>query len=81
MIRGTSTPLTIAILEKMACYCFCLIIPIVYWCTRIIFEVSANHFALVENQSDEGKMTVIYGPGYHIIGYFNRVIGIYSFDN
>jgi hypothetical protein len=41
--------------------------------------VEQNHFALVINQSESGKKTLIYGPGYHILGYFNRLQGVYSF--
>lgn len=46
---------------------------------NLIFEVPQNHFALVINEFDGGKRTVIYGPGYHIINYFNSLQGIYSF--
>jgi len=37
-----------------------------------MFEVEQNHFAIVINDSDEGKKSLLYGPGYHVLSYFNK---------
>jgi hypothetical protein len=58
-----------------------LIAPYVYYKTRNFFEVEKNHFALVITGEGPVKRTVIYGPGFHRIGFFNKLEGIYSFDN
>lgn len=61
MIEGTSTATSNYL--NCLCPCFCL----------VVFDVKANHFALVINESDEGKNTKIYGPGFHKLSYFNSV--------
>ena len=56
-----------------------LCIPTIYYYTRIKFEVKANHFALVESTNEEAPKTKIYGPGFHFLGRYNSLLGIYSF--
>ena len=62
MIRGNSGP---------CCNGILCCIPCCWPCVR--FEVPANHFAMVINQAEHGKKTVLYGPGYHNVGYFNHL--------
>jgi hypothetical protein len=57
----------------------CLCIPYIYYITRTKFEVKANHFGLVSSDSGEAPKTEIYGPGYHLLGRYKRLLGIYSF--
>lgn len=68
MIPGNSSPTR----NYMSCCFPCC------WCFPI-FEVPANHFALVINETSEGKRTVFYGPGYHMLSYFNSLQGVFSF--
>lgn len=68
MIEGNSNPLT----NLLTCMVPCCWI-------NLIFEVPSNHFALIVNESSEGKKTLVYGPGFHIINYFNKLQGVYNF--
>ena len=54
-------------------------IPLIYYNTRTKFEVQANSFALVESTSEEAPKTKIYGPGFHFLGRYYNLLGIYSF--
>ncbi len=80
MIPGNSSPLGMLCGNFWSYGCICLIVPFVYWKSRCIFEVDENHFALVETETKRGKITRIYGPGYHVLDYFNKLYNIYSFD-
>lgn len=40
-----------------------------------------NHFALVIHKTSEGTRTEIYGPGYHLLSFFHRLQGVYSFHD
>jgi hypothetical protein len=62
MVEGNSTP---------CCNLITCCIPCCW--LNVIFEVPANHFALITNESSDGKKTIIYGPGFHIINYFNSL--------
>jgi hypothetical protein len=73
MIPGNSTPLSNDCNSTLSILCLPCIFPAIYFCTRRVFEVEANHFALVINESVLGKRTLIYGPGYHKIGYYNKL--------
>jgi hypothetical protein len=55
------------------------VIPRVLWNIKTKFNVKANHFAMVINEHKQGKRTLLYGPGYHILGYYNTLVGIYTF--
>ena len=35
---------------------------------------------VVTEDNKGGKQTELYGPGYHILGYYNRLLGRYSLD-
>lgn len=59
--------------------CPLLCIPTWYYVTRCKFEVKKNHFAMVANYSTGKKKTVLYGTGFHILGRYNKLLGIYSF--
>lgn len=80
MIPGNSTKLKIDTWSFCSTYCCCLVVPYVYWSVKKSFKVPNNSFAFVLEDADDGRKTVIYGPGFHIIGYYNEVQGIYSFD-
>lgn len=60
-----------------ACLCShvfaCFLCPIIWWKTRTVFNVPNNSFAYVIEEADEGRKTQIYGPGYHILGYYNKL--------
>jgi hypothetical protein len=73
MIAGNTTPQSLATQRCLAWLCLPLICPLVYWETRTIFEVDKNHFALVVERSEGGARTNIYGPGFHKIGFFNKL--------
>lgn len=49
------------------------------WSIKEVFTVKANHFAMVIEYHKSGKRTRLYGPGYHILGYYNKLLGIYTF--
>ena len=49
------------------------------WNIKEVFTVKANHFAMVIEYHKSGKRTRLYGPGYHILGYYNKLVGIYTF--
>ena len=69
MIPGNSTPC--CNLTINCCRCF-------YW--GPVFNVETNRFALVIAMESSGTKTYIYGPGYHMLGYFSRLQGVYGFD-
>lgn len=58
-----------------------LVLPTIYYMTRTIFEVDKNCFALVIEKTKEGRKTEIYGPGYHVLGFYCDLDGIYSFKD
>lgn len=62
MIDGNSNP----------CYNRVACINPLNWCSSF-FDVPQNHFALVTEMNSTGKKTLIYGPGYHSIGYFYKL--------
>ena len=45
-----------------------------------VFNVETNRFALVTVKENSGTKTQIYGPGYHMLGYFSKLEGIYGLD-
>ncbi len=49
------------------------------WSIKEVFTVKANHFAMVVHRSGQGEITFLYGPGYHIIGYYNELVGVFNF--
>ena len=72
-------------LQMDCCYASCilgapLVIPTIHYMVRCKFTVEANHFALVEDNTGDVKKTVIYGPGYHFLGPYHSLLGIYSFS-
>jgi hypothetical protein len=80
MIKGSALKRTMDMHKCLSClFCWTLVYP-VWWRTRTVFEVNKNHFALVEKNNDmEGKSTIICGPGVHFLGFYYKLIGIYSF--
>lgn len=58
-----------------------LCLPLCYYNTRCKFQVEANHFALVASDAGEKRVTEIYGPGFHILGRYFELLGIFSFAN
>ena len=56
---------------------FCCL-SLIYFYTRERFEVPQNEFALVASDSGKAKCTLIYGPGYHMLGRYNKLLGIYN---
>lgn len=80
MVKGTSTKRTIDIHKWGSFFLCCTIVYPVWWCSRTVFEVQANHFAFVEKNDDmEGRRTIICGPGVHFLGFYYKLIGIYTF--
>ena len=69
MIPGNSTPCCNLITNCLHC---------LYW--GPVFNVEKNKFAFVKVYESSGTKTYIYGPGYHMLGYFSKFEGIYSFD-
>ncbi len=60
----------------------CCCIPyMIYYGKSEKFAVPANHFALVEDQTKEKAMTQLYGPGFHYLGLYKYLKGIYTFQS
>lgn len=80
MVEGTATKYKTDIHKCLSiAFCWTVAYPI-WWCTRTVFEVNGNHFAFVEKNDDkEGRRTIICGPGVHFLGFYYKLIGIYSF--
>jgi len=81
MKEGNSSAESIDCWKGFSCICCPLILPFIYWKTRTVFHVEANNFAMVITEDKKnGRQTELYGHGYHVLGYFNRLQGIYSLD-
>jgi hypothetical protein len=80
MIPGNHTRQSWESTQVMAyCGAILLCIPLCYYQTRCRFQVEANHFALVSSDAGSKRVTEIYGPGFHILGRYFELLGIYSF--
>ena len=80
MIPGNHTRQSWESTQLMAyCGAILLCVPLCYYQTRCRFQVEANHFALVSSDAGSKRITEIYGPGFHILGRYYELLGIYSF--
>jgi hypothetical protein len=79
IIDGNATPYETDFKRIQSNLCCCLIYPLIQWNIKKVFSVKPNHFAMVIQSHKSGKRTRLYGPGYHILGYYNELIGIYTF--
>lgn len=74
---------------RKALYCFSVPLSLVavgipyavYYKFSTKFRVPDCHFAMVEDRSQKWPKTVLYGPGYHFLGLYKRVQGLYSFGD
>ena len=70
MIPGNSSPENFLFFKYFCCITAPLIIPQIIWHTSESFVVDNNHFALVIRQTDNGKITEIYGYFFDLVQEF-----------